>query len=29
MLVDAKILTKKGNFNSRFFKKETVQKSKV
>lgn len=28
LLVDAKILTKNGTFNSRFFSKETVEKSK-
>lgn len=29
LLVDAKILTKNGTFNSRFFSKETVDKSKI
>lgn len=28
LLIDAKILTKKGHYNSRFFSKETVEKSK-
>lgn len=28
ILIDAKILTKEGNYNSRFFSKETVEKSK-
>lgn len=28
LLVDAKILTKNGHYNSRFFTKETVEKSK-
>ncbi len=28
LLVDAKILTKEGHYNSRFFSKETVEKSK-
>lgn len=29
ILIDAKILTKKGHYNSRFFSKETVEKSKI
>ncbi|ELY4929540.1 MULTISPECIES: hypothetical protein [Enterobacterales] len=28
LLIDAKILTKEGHYNSRFFTKETVEKSK-
>lgn len=28
ILVDAKILTREGHYNSRFFSKETVEKSK-
>ena len=28
ILIDAKILTKEGHYNSRFFTKETVEKSK-
>ncbi|MET4058235.1 hypothetical protein ABIC12_002731 [Pantoea agglomerans] len=28
LLVEAKILTRQGNYNSRFFSKETVAKSK-
>ena len=29
ILIDAKILTKKGHYHSRFFTKETVEKSKT
>lgn len=29
LLVDAKILTKNGTFNSRFFSKETIAKNKI